>query len=138
MQFKRVAAVTAGLAVAGAMVGALCGAIMMLAFILVEGTGGDPIHEFVALMAWGGMVGAALGAVLGPLSAWLLMRHVPLGLAIGGTALGTLIGAIIGIFVNELGGALAFGLGGFAVSAIALWLMTPRASRVAGPRGPSA
>jgi hypothetical protein len=111
---------------------------MMLAFILVEGTGGDPMREFVGLMGWGAMVGAALGAVLGPISAWLLMRHVPIGLALAGTALGTLIGAVIGIFVNELGGALAFGLGGFAVAAIALWLMTPRGSRAAAPTGPSA
>ncbi|HEU4453259.1 MAG TPA: hypothetical protein VFR81_09370 [Longimicrobium sp.] len=133
MQVKRVAAVTAALAVAGAMVGAVCGAVLMLAFVLVEGTGGDPIGEFLAIFAWGAMVGAALGAVLGPLSAWLLMRHVPIGLAIGGTALGTLVGAVIGLFVNRLGGALAFGLGGFAVAAIALWLMTPRGSRVAAP-----
>lgn len=138
MQLKRVAAVTAALAVAGALVGAVCGAVMMLAFILVEGTGGDPAHEFFALVAWGAMVGAALGAVLGPLSAWLLMRHVPIGLAIGGTALGTLAGAVIGIFVSGLGGALAFGLGGFAVAAIALWLRTPRGSRAAAPGDPSA
>jgi|GEM_PF-1387627 len=138
MQLKRIAAVTAGLAVAGALVGAVCGAVLLLAFILVEGPGGDPLHEFVGLVAWGAMVGAALGAVLGPLSAWLLMRHVPIGLAIGGTALGTLAGAVIGLFVNELGGALAFGLGGFAVAALALWIMTPRGSRAAAARGTSA
>jgi hypothetical protein len=83
------------------------------------------------------MVGAALGAVLGPLSAWLLMRHVPIGLALAGTALGTLAGAVIGIFVNGLGGALMFGLGGFAVAALALWIKTPRSSRAAA-RDPSA
>lgn len=138
MQLKRIAAVTAGLGIAGALVGALCGAVMMLVFILVHGTGGDPMREFVGFLGWGAMVGAALGAVLGPLSAWLLMRHVPIGMALGWTALGTLAGAIIGIFVSGLGGALVFGLGGFAVAALALWIGMPRGSRAAAARDPSA
>jgi hypothetical protein len=136
MQLKRIAAVTAGLAIAGALVGAICGAVMMLAFILIEESG--MLRDLLPLLAWGAMVGAALGAVLGPLSAWLLMRHVPIGLALAGTALGTLVGAVIGIFVSGLDGALMFGLGGFAVAALVLWMKTPRGSRPAAARDPSA
>jgi hypothetical protein len=148
MQLKRVAAVTVGLGIAGALMGALCGAVMMLAYILmegvgaliaVEGTGGHSVGGFVGHMVLEGMLfGAALGAVLGPLSAWLLMRHVPIGLALGGTALGTLVGAVIGIIMSGLEGALVFGLGGFAVAALALWIRTPRGSRAAAAGDPSA
>lgn len=137
MQAKRVAAVTAALAALGAVVGALGGAVLMIVFALVQGSG--PVGQLLPLLARGAAAGGALGLVLGPLAAWLLMRHVPIGLAIGGTALGSIAGAVVGLFVSGSSGIVAFALGGFAVAAVALWLLTPRGTRPgAGARGPSA
>jgi hypothetical protein len=138
MQVKRVAAVTAALAALGVFVGAVSGALVMLAFVLVR-TGFTSPADLASMIAWGAMIGAVMGAVLGPLSAWLLMRHVPIGIAIGGTALGTIAGAVAGLFLGGPGVILLCALGGFAVAAVALWLRTPRGTRPgAGARGPSA
>src|SRR5215213_5351830 len=134
MDIKRIAAVTAGLAVAGAVAGGVVGAVMM-AIIVVRPGDAELMHNPEMLLIGGG-VGAAVGAVLGPLAAWLLMRHVPLGLAVGGTALGTLAGAVLGLFTRNPLLSLEFALIGFAVAAVALWIFTPR--RVSVPRGPSA
>jgi hypothetical protein len=131
MRIKRIAVVTAGLMVAGGVFGTIAGMIVLIAWALVDDR--PLIYSFGGLrmtveiaMAFGG----GLGAVLGPIAAWLLMRHVPLGLAVGGTTLGTLAGGGIALVVTgDPVIAMLYGMAGFAVSAIGLRLRVPRRER---------
>ena len=133
MDVKRIAAVTGGLAVACGVVGAVVGMVAVVAWRLMYGAAPRP-EDFAA----GAACGAGVGAVLGPIAAWLLMRHVPLGLAIGGTALGTLAGAFAGLVLSHgaLFPALVHAVIGFAVAAVVLRILASR--RAAVPRAPSA
>jgi len=126
MEMKRVAAVTGGLVVAGAVAGAVAATLAVGAVMMT--TEPREIFRDPELLLIGVKMGAAFGSVLGPLAAWLLMRHVPLGVAIGGTMLGTLAGAVAGLMV---GGALVLPLAGFAASALAIRIAVPRRERLA-------
>src|SRR6059036_3569951 len=46
--------------------------------------------------AVGGPMIAPIGAIIGPPTAWLLLRHVPLGRLFMGTAAGTIVGGVFG------------------------------------------
>ena len=120
-RIRRIAAVTAGLAAAGAVVGALVGVgIGMLGVVIAGSSAADA--EFFTFAA---LFSAAVGAVLGPATAWLLLRHVPFGRAIGATALGTLAGALVGMMIP--GPFFLYGgLAGFAAGAVAARLLTPK------------
>jgi hypothetical protein len=119
MRAARIAAVTAGLVAAGAVAGTVVTtAIGMLWSPL------DPRFLPGAFM-FGLGIGAPVGAVLGPIAAWLLMRHVPLGRAIGGTALGTFAGAVPGVMLMLPGIAYMGAVLGFGVAAIYLSARTP-------------
>lgn len=69
-------------------------------------------------------IGAGTGAVLGPAAAFLLLRHVPLGRALGWTATGTALGAVVGFYAGLRDPSLiAVGVGaliGFVVSVFGL------------------
>lgn len=131
MRIKRIAAVTAGLMVAGGVFGTIAGMIVLIAWRLIRA---DP---FILTLDGLGFVlpvamifGGGLGAVLGPIAAWLLMRHVPLGLAVGGTTLGTMAGG--GIALVTTGDpviAMLYGMASFGISAIGLRLRVPRSER---------
>lgn len=135
MRIARIATVTAGLAAAGAVAGAVVGVLVAATWLLSAG------HMLGLLLNLDGVLffgayGAVAGATLGPLAAWLLMRHVPLWKATGGTALGTLAGALLGIAVDgRMGFAASFlGIGagaflGFCAAALLLWLENARRSR---------
>jgi hypothetical protein len=131
MRIARIAAVTAGLAAAGAVVGAVAGAAMCVLMLLLSG---EPSKLWVArdLLTFAASFGARAGAVLGPVAAWLLMRHVPLGLAIGGTALGTLAGGALGLLVGPIE-SIPAGVLGFGAAAVYLRVRTPRQARRIGP-----
>lgn len=84
------------------------------------------------------LAGGVLGALLAPIAAFTLMRHVPIWRAIIETALGTAIGIAIGWVAGPRMGyaglwPVGLGLGGFVVAAIRLRL-THRRSEVLGPR----
>jgi hypothetical protein len=120
-QRMRIAAVMAGLVVAGGIFGTIAGTLVLLAWqVALEGPGslgqGLGMLLFLAIFFGGG-----LGAVLGPLAAWVLMRHVPLWLAVGGTTLGTLVsgGLVVLITGNPFFSILA-GVVGMMASAAAL------------------
>jgi hypothetical protein len=129
MEIKRVAAVTGGLVVAGAMAGGIASALAVAGVGLVSG-GSMGVYRDPGTIVVGGIMGAMAGAVLGPLAAWLLMRHVPLGVAIGGTMLGTLAGGVAALWTEQH--FLALPLAGFALAALAIRLAVPRRARVAG------
>jgi hypothetical protein len=131
MRIKRIAALTAGLMLAGGVFGTIAGTIVLISWGLIHA---DPSIftldglRFVLLFAT--ICGGVLGAVLGPVAAWLLMRHVPLGLAVGGTTLGTLAGG--GLALVATGDpviAMLYGMAGFGITAIGLRLRVPRRER---------
>lgn len=123
----RIAAVTAGLVVAGAVFGTIAGAVMLTAWLAVTGMFTAPLDDAAFVLQASLAFGGTLGAVLGPLAAWLLMRHVPLGLAVGGTTLGTVVGGLIGFLATGLpAGSMLYGMAGFGISAVALRLRYPR------------
>ena len=126
----RIGVITLGLAVAGFVVGGIVGMVMMTVLLLLDG------HFEPSMLAYSGTIGGGIGAVLGPIAAWLLMRHVPLWLAMGGTALGTLAGGIAGMASESVGGTLIGGFLGFGASAVYLRLRKPRGA-IAPPDGPA-
>lgn len=115
----RVLLVTAGLALAGAILGAMASigalAALVLGSSIVDRTSYSLDGE-ILLVA--GTVGAICGVVLGPLTAWIALRRVPLGRAMLTTTAGTVIGSMLGTPLAY--GSLLGAVGGFALSAI--WL----------------
>jgi hypothetical protein len=127
MRIARIAAVSAGLAAAGAVVGALVGVLMMTLW-LAPGDLPYLWRDWDFFLA-GALFGAMVGAVLGPVAAWLLMRHVPLWRAVGGTALGTLAAAALGLLFG--GQEMSFNAAflGFGAASVYLRVRTPGQTR---------
>jgi len=129
MEIKRAAAVTGGLVVAGGIAGALVAAVA--AAVVVLATEQRELVRHPGLLVFAGTIGAACGSVLGPLAAWLLMRHVPLGVAIGGTMLGALAGGVAALLLDgPVLWYLVLPLVGFFLAALAIRLRVPRPARV--------
>ncbi|HZF68524.1 MAG TPA: hypothetical protein VEZ47_10835 [Gemmatirosa sp.] len=105
----RVACITLGLVAAGGVLGALAAALAaVLGFGVFAALIGRQLLDPAAALFVGGVaarIGAALGIVVGPLAAWLLLREVPLGRALLGTTLGALIGGLLGLPAALLGDA---------------------------------
>ena len=116
---RRILAVTAGLAVAGALVGSVAGAATFALTALIQRMiGSVDASSFLNLIGLGAGVGALFGLVLGPAAAWLLMRRVPIGRALLGTALGTIVGGVVALVVGI--NPLVLPLAGFFGSALLL------------------
>ena len=108
----RTAAVMAGLVVAGVVFGTIAATLVLVTWRVRElGLGSifdrlPMVTVFFALFFGGG-----LGAVLGPLAAWTLMRRVPLWLMLSGPTAGTFVGGGVMVLVTNhplfvlLGGA---------------------------------
>ncbi|HEX2202154.1 MAG TPA: hypothetical protein VHG91_02595, partial [Longimicrobium sp.] len=81
------------------------------------------------ILMFGVTGGAILGAVLGPPTAWLLLRHVPLGRAVLIPTVGTLVGGALTVLLSSADTPFSVMLGGFAgfsVSVLATSVLTPR------------
>jgi hypothetical protein len=131
----RIAVITLGLAAAGVVAGGVVGMVMIACWMAPEGLSAMFNPE---TLLYGATFGAVVGGVLGPLSAWLLMRHVPLWLAIGGTGAGTIAGAGLGLLFGGVGVSFYGALLGFGASALALRLRTPRQPQaIAAPDTPA-
>jgi hypothetical protein len=142
----RVLTITLGLAAAGAAAGAVA-VYLSHAVVLLAGIGlrGAHLLTHPALFAVLLPRGALLGAILGPLVAWGLLRRVPLGWVVTGIAGGALGGALAGDWlvsrlfwgVNTAGwfpwfwGAMV----GIVVMSLLLWWRC-RPRRAAGNAGP--
>jgi hypothetical protein len=125
----RVLAVTGGLIATGMVVGALCAMVAFPLIFLPLGLSPDVSES--ALLAIAALFGAIIGGVMAPVVAWGLLRRVPLGRAVGWSAVGTVVGAVAGMIVQEnpVTGAVA----GFVAAAIWLWARhrpTPDVARV--------
>jgi hypothetical protein len=120
--FRRIAAVIVSLSAVGAVVGAALGALAWWGLSIA-------IRNPNALEVIEGPVifGGGLGAILAPIAAFTLMRHVPIWRAIVETALGTTMGVAIGWVAGPrmsyaLLWPVGLGLLGFLIAAIRLRL----------------
>jgi len=147
MSLGRVVAVTASIALTGAVIGGVVGAMLLAAWSLPFGIGW---HARLTDAAWGGLYGAALGAVLAPITAWSFLRRVPLGRALLHTTIWTTVGAAVGLVLDRVGvtsvstfpAGLIGALAGFLASAIRLRLVTRTTAGKPGmesgsPHGPT-
>lgn len=120
----RIAAVTGGLLVAGAIAGAVAADLAYVIAMALENPG--PWLMDVEPLLFVGSLGALLGGVLLPITAWLFLRRVPIGLAVLGTLLGTVVGGALGWVLfsgaNQIRTGLAGAFAGFALSALLLRL----------------
>ena len=116
---------TAGLAVAGALFGAVAAAIALaLALAVSEGPAAALDFEALGVAA---LLGAACGAVAAPAAGWLLLRRVPLGRAVAGTVGGTVVGGVAGWLLAPMAGTPVVGaVLGFFISAGLLRLQASR------------
>ena len=94
MRLGRVAAVTVRIAAIGAVIGGALGAGLLAVWALRLGVHGE---DFLEGALFGAGVGAGLGYVLAPITAWTVLRRVPLGRALAHTAIGTTVGAAVGL-----------------------------------------
>ena len=128
----RIAAVTGGLLVAGAVAGAIAADAAFLIAQTIEGGSLSLIGLEPLLFV--GSLGALLGGVLLPITAWLFLRRVPIGLAVLGTLLGTVVGGALGWVLfsgsDQIRGGLGGAFAGFALSTLLLRLLAS-APRVA-------
>ncbi|HEY0035035.1 MAG TPA: hypothetical protein VGB66_00030 [Longimicrobium sp.] len=103
---------------AGFLFGGVAGAVLL--FVVAYPSDGWRtllVPEFLLL---GAAFGAVVGMILGPLGAWLLMRDVPLGRAVGGTTLGTVLGGVAAVVSNLPGSLFYAPIAGFTLVALAL------------------
>ena len=120
LRATRIVVVTAGLSVAGAVLGVIAATLALTVIVVTTAAAtrsGSTITPDMLLVAAGD--GAAFGLVLGPLTAWIALRRVPLGWAMLSSTAGTTVGAIAGApipFAGPVLGAVA----GFLVTS--LWL----------------
>ena len=135
----RIAAVTGGLLVAGAIAGAIASVLAFVIAVAIDSPSPSLIDAEPLLFV--GSLGALLGGVLLPITAWLFLRRVPIGLAVVGTLLGTVAGGAVGWLLfsgdDQIRGGLAGAFAGFALSALLLRLLAsaPRVSREISTRG---
>jgi hypothetical protein len=126
-RLERIIVATLALMGAGAIVGAIVGAVT-LSLVLVFSPGEPaPISTGIFI---GGLLGGFLGAPTAPLLTWVLLRRVPLGLTFAGCSIGTSIGAIIAWMIAAPAVAPPAGLAGAFLGCIAAALLlrdrTPR------------
>ncbi|HZK77663.1 MAG TPA: hypothetical protein VFC35_02060, partial [Gemmatimonadaceae bacterium] len=113
-----------GLGIAGALIGAVVGVFAMAGLGLVrKGPGG--VLDASVLFPAAAIFGSVAGAILGPLTAWLLLRRVPLWRAIAHTTAGTSIGILAGYALGpvlRLGilWPIVIGIVGFLIAAVRL------------------
>ena len=109
----RVLGVTAGLAAASAVAGAVVANTVLGAALLIS-NGPLAVFRDPFIYGIGAVVGAACGFFCGPIAAWTLLRKVPLGRAILEPSIAAAIGGGIGLLLIDtrgiwapIGGAIA-------------------------------
>jgi hypothetical protein len=122
---KRILAITAGLAVAGLLGGALAAGIGLALFSILRGDFGLLFLPDGWIVA--GLVGGAIGFVVAPVVSWLFLRHVPLGRLIAQTTVGTALAGGIG-FALALNPFICAGVGFLGTAAHLAW-RSPRGRR---------
>ncbi len=91
---------TGGLAGAGAIVGAICGAGIIALWMVIEGgITGLFSADNARVFSFAGLFGAVVGSVAAPALSWGILRRVPLGRAILATSIG---GFVVGGIMARL------------------------------------
>lgn len=121
MHIGRAFSITLAIALIGAVIGGVIGAALLagwtsLSWVFYDG------GSRASVIAGGAGAGAALGAVLAPLTSWVFLRRVPLGKAILQTTVGTTAGAVIGLGLDSAGLMLRTGVPAGLIGAIAGFL----------------
>ena len=124
----RVLGVVAVVAALAGLLGAFVGIVFGVVAMLVT-TGSLDLGQFT-LFAYSvaATVGAANGVVIGSLTSFVLLRHVPLWRAIGETALGASLGAALMMALGD-SAPLRLAVGGYAG-----WLLAPAGALIAAIR----
>ena len=139
MRLGRVVTVTLSIALIGAIIGGVIG-VALGALLTFPTDVGD-------VLGVAGLSGAAMGAVLAPVAAWVFLRRVSLGKALAQTTIGTSVGAAIGLLLDKASWTLDYrrislafvgALVGFLAAAIRLrfFTRTPAAEQGTGSTGP--
>ena len=94
---RRILLVTVGLSFGGAVLGALAAAVATTFVVVgINVMNHSDFAVTIAPLLVAAVDGAALGAILGPITAWLALRQVPLGRAFLTATIGTTVGALLG------------------------------------------
>ena len=118
MQIFRVLRVVAGLALTGALLGAIAGLMIVLALGLAASIRSREFLLFAVpwLFPTGAVIGGVFGALLAPVASFTMWRHVPLGRLFLYVTLGTIVGGALGMLVfPDLIFVLLAAMGGFTV-----------------------
>ena len=136
MRIGRAVSITLAIALIGAIIGSVMGGLLFAAWrslhwlIIWDGVGPTKV------IAVGAAGGAALGAVLAPLTSWGFLRRVPLGKALLQTTVGTTVGAAIGLALDSVGLMRSFIVPASLVGAVVGFLAAATRLRFA-PRTPA-
>jgi hypothetical protein len=123
---RRAAGASVGLLLTGAAVGAaLAVGVLAVWGRVLDGPGGFPYVWDAFELA--GVIGAALGGVLLPLTAWTILPHVSFGRIVAETSVGALLGAVAAIVADTDPLSVPLGaLAGFGIAVLQLRLRRPR------------
>jgi hypothetical protein len=132
MRATRILLVLLGLALAGAIMGAVAGSIVTVSVgVALEGPRALG-HAF--LYGAGAVFGAICGAVLAPVASFAFLRHVPLWRVFVDTAIGTIVGGVATALLHvSVPLVLVAGTAGFFAAAARLAWRTPRKQPAARP-----
>jgi hypothetical protein len=103
MQVGRAVSITLAIALVGAIIGGAMGGLLFAVWRSLHWLSIWDGESAVRVIGAGAAAGAALGAVLAPLTSWVFLRRVPLGKALVHSTVGTTIGAAIGLAADSLG-----------------------------------
>ena len=111
----------------GVVGGSICG-ILILSFNSLIGRSGTTGSEYIGAWDWGVvglgiMYGGFFGILIAPLGYIVFLREIGVRKAILPAFLGTILGGFFGSFFGP-SDAMAFGLSGFLISLLVLWLKT--------------
>lgn len=130
---SRILAVTVGLGIVGALLGAAASVIAVLLAAAISEGRPFPIHPSV--LGFAAAFGAGCGVVAAPAGGWLLLRHVPLGRAMLWSVIGTVVGGVtawsLPLGHDPIGRGVIGAIVGFLVAALLLRRTTPRVRRAA-------
>ena len=133
MSVKLLARAVAIVAALGFLAGAVIGLAGFGSLLVLQPVHVDSARTIATLFGIAALVGGAMGAVLGPLVAFVLLPRVPLGRAVAVTALGALLGMVVGAFLRT--NYLVTAVAGFLLASVVLRLTSRgRAAAAAPPR----
>ena len=140
MSTRRTVSVLLGLAMAGTLLGALAGVLVVMAlFFATSARRGDfvPLSWFVPLL--GALLGGTCGGMFAPVAAFSPWRHVPIGRLFAHVTTGTVVGgAVVALILPQsfafvlLGSLLGFLIAGDRVASRSI-----ASTRAAEPHAPA-